>query len=423
VRPARRQTPRALVVALGVVLVAWTTVVVATLWSFGSYVLRDNGDTMQQRAVTWARDHRLGWAVDRLEDIAYSSPPSRTAASQLSLGGAAVSSPTTAAAPTTVPEATPAVTTTVPEATPAVTTTVPATTTTIPARTTAAPWAPAALAPVVTPALPGEGTWDVIGVADGTPAIWATSLRPLADYPSVVASLALIDQTHLRSGLFNGNEVPGGQDWRRGDRVPAVLHPALLAAFNGGFRLDNIKGGYATEGRVVKPLVAGEATLAVSRDGTLVIGELGRDLTDDGTWLSLRQNLPLMVDGGESQVGNRAGVWWGADYHNKIYVTRSAVCTLADGHFVFTSVGPVDAPMLGRALVGMGCVRAMELDINGTWPTFITFSADQAGHLRGAFLDRRMGGSPNRYLSGSSREFFALFDASRVAPASVLDGP
>ena len=47
---------------------------------------------------------------------------------------------------------------------------------------------------------------------------------------------------------------------------------------------------------------------------------LGRDIVDDGSWVSLRQNLELIVDGGESRVDAAIanGVWWGADHGNEI---------------------------------------------------------------------------------------------------------
>jgi Phosphodiester glycosidase len=412
---------------------ALVAVDVSTAWSFGSYVLRDNGDTMQQRVVTWARDHRLGWVVDRAEEYLYSTPPSRTPAARLSLGDhvaprtAVPSRPSTSAPPATSPAVAIAAPSTAMPAMTAVATTGPpptaAPTSTLPPTTGPPPWAPAPITPLVDPPLDGEGQWQPIAAASGATAVWATSLRPLAAYPSVTASVALLDTTNLRAGLFNGSEIPGGRGWQRGNRVPDDLQGALVASFNGGFRLEHIKGGYETEGRVVKRLVDGEATLAISRTGQITIGEFGRDLTDDGTWLSLRQNLPLMVDGGASQVANHAGVWWGADYHNKIYVTRSAVCLVADGHLVYATVGPVDAPMMADALVDIGCVRAMQLDINGQWPTFVTYDTNSDGSRQGVFLDRRMGGDANRYLRGSSREFVALFDASMVPTPSALDGP
>jgi Phosphodiester glycosidase len=418
-RVKRRFGPGALI-AIGMAFVA---VQIATAWSFGSYVLRDNGDTMQQRAVTWARDHRLGWLVDRAEEYVYSKPPSRTPAARLSLGEHVV--PATAApVPTTPVPPTPAPMTPATTGVPLPTTLAPTTTptTTTPPPPAPPPWEPAPIAPLVEPALEGEGQWQPIAAADAN-AVWATSLRPLPAYPSVTASMAMFDATHLRAGMFNGSEIPGGRGWQRGNKVPDELQPAVVAAFNGGFRLEHIKGGYETEGRVVKRLVDGEATLAISRSGAITIGQLGRDLIDDGTWLSLRQNLPLMVDDGVSQVANHAGVWWGSDYHNKIYVTRSAVCLVGDGHFAYATVGPVDAPMMADALVALGCVRAMQLDINGQWPTFVTYGTKDDGGRQGVFLDRRMGGDANRYLRGSSREFVALFDASKVPTPSALDGP
>src|SRR5690349_18692382 len=131
-------------------------------WSFGSYVLVDNGDTMQQRAVTWGRDHHLGALMNRLERERYASPPSKRAATEL-----AVNSP---ASPTIPPG--------------------------LSANADAGPAPgvrPAPLSPSIAPALAGEGTWQVIDSAGGAPAVWATSIRPLAAYPSVLASVAEID--------------------------------------------------------------------------------------------------------------------------------------------------------------------------------------------------------------------------------------
>ena len=386
--------------------VAWACaglLVAVVGWSFGSYVLVDNGDTMDQRAVTWGRDHHLGGLVDLIERERYSSPPAKHTASHLGVNNIAGTTGSTGAglSPAGVGPAT-----------------------TSPIAELAGPAsgaAPAPLLPRVAPSLVGEGAWQVIDAAGGVPAIWAASIRPNAAYPSVVASVAEIDQTHLHFGLFNGNEVPGGSGWQLGDHVPPELQPALVAAFNGGFRFDNEPGGYVTEGRTVRPLLAGQATLAIDRNGRLFVGEYGRDLNNDGRWESLRQNLPLIVDNGVSQAMLKPGTNWGRNYHNVIYVTRSAVCLRGDGHYAYVTVGPVDARMLGDALVVIGCLRAIELDINGTWPTFVSFHQGARGQQTPMFLDRRMGGNPNRYLTGSSKEFFAAFDVSRLQPNTPLE--
>ena len=136
----------------------------------------------------------------------------------------------------------------------------------------------------------------------------------------------------------------------------------------------------------------------------------------------MRQNLPLVVDGGQSMIDKHAGTWWGADYGDVIYVLRSSVCQLADGRIMYGAVGKVDAKLLAAALAAVGCQRAMQLDINGTWPTFFTFPKEADGTLAPTLLDRRMGGGKARYLTGSTREFFAFFDAATLPADSVLGG-
>lgn len=389
---------------IAAVMLVWTMV------SFTRYVGHDNGDTFSERVATWGRDNYLGSVIDLLETHLYSTPPSKAPAQQLALSTPAVRRPSSTpsqaapvAAPVAAPAAAPAATGTVPSASKPV-------------------LAPSPLMPLFAPALAGEGQWSPIARAGGQDAMWATSIRPLASAGGVVASMVVIDQTHLRAGLFNGAEQPGGT-WKRGNRVPASLQPALLAAMNGGFRFEHIKGGYKTEGVTVKPLRVGDATLAVGTDGRIAVGQLGRDLFDDGSWVSLRQDLVLIVDRGQSQVqrGIDEGVWWGADYGNKVYVPRSAVCELVDGRIAYTLVGNVDATQLAESLIALGCVKAIQMDINGTWPVFFTFTTGSDGTVAGHFLDRRMGGDPTRYLTGSTKEFFGFFDSGLVPAGSVLD--
>ncbi len=389
-------------------------VVAGALWnaaSFASYVIPDNGDTSSQRMATWGRNHGLGPVIDRLETWVYATPPSKEPAQDLSLAPVVTMAPTTTTTTTTQSSTLPSSTLPTAETLPP---------TTVPPDPTPQP--PVALTPPISPALMGEGVWVPIAQAAGHDTMWATSIRPLGDVGGVVASMVVIDQTDLRSGMFNGSEEPGGS-WVRGNRVPGELQPALLATMNGGFRLEHIKGGYMTEGRVVKPLRNGDATVAIARDGTLSIGALGADIVDDGTWASLRQNLILIVDGGVSQVqrGLAEGVWWGADFGREVYVARSAICELPDGRIAYLMVAKVNADQLAQALINVGCMQAIQMDINGGWPQFDIYPHNLDGSLDPHFVDQRMSGNVRRYLTGSTKEFFAFFDKSLVASPSVLD--
>lgn len=383
---------------------AWAAVVGMAVgfvgWNGTSFLVYVNthhtADPFELRAATWARDHGYNAIVNFLEEQKYSEPPSVDPAGDLSLGeGISTVSTTT----TTEPEATAPPTTVDP-----------------------GPQPPASLPTFFEPALAGEGQWTVLATAGGYPAVWGTSIRPYPEAGGVVATIAVIDQTYVRVGMFNGGEEPGGH-WQRVNRVPAELYASLLAVFNGGFRQQDYGGGYMTEGKYVKPMRPGDGTIAIGRDGKLVIGEMGREIQDDGSWVSLRQNLMLMVDDGVSMVGTEKTkrVWWGANYGSEVYTIRSAVCELSDGRIAYAYVGDVDAGQMAQSLVNMGCVKAIQLDINGTWPNFQSFVHNPDGSLQPVFLDRRMGSNTYRYLRGSAKEFFAFFDIAQLPATSVLD--
>ena len=400
----------------------WSAVIAVLLtvgiWNgvtLAKYAIPDNGDTFSSRVATWGRNHGFSPVIDKIEAMAYRTPPSKKPANDLSLAV-----PTASTTP-------PGDTTTTGPHTTGPLTTGPLTSGPAPTDTGAtgpgvrAGQAPAPLTPVISPALAGEGQWTPIAQADGHDSLWATSMRPLVSTGGVVATMVVIDQTFLRAAQFNGSEEPGGK-WTRGNHVPITLQPPLLATMNGGFRFEHIKGGYMNEGKVVKPLRQGDATIAIDRKGNMVMGKLGRDLKDDGSWASMRQNLELIVDNGTSNVqqGITDGVWWGADNGNAVYVKRSGVCATKDGRLAYVLVDQVDAEQFAQSLVALGCTRAIQLDINVDWPSFSTY-AFSGGKSHPHFVDRRMSGNPRRYVDGSTKEFFAFFDRTQVPAGTVLD--
>ena len=102
-------------------------------------------------------------------------------------------------------------------------------------------------------------------------------------------------------------------------------------------------------------------------------------------------------------------------------VVAELLARVADGRLAYLMVADVDANQLAQALINVGCVMAIQLDINGTWPNFFTFGHNPDGSVNPLFLDRRMGSNTYRYIRGSSKEFFAFFDATLAPAESVLD--
>lgn len=380
--------------------------------SLGVYVSNHSADPFQQNVASWSRDHHLGFIVNRFERWLHSKPPSDKPAESLALE--AEDDPSDTLASTSTVTTTAASTSTTSEANAGSTTVAGPTTTAAP--TTTLPPGPVAIAPVVSPALKGEGEWRSLVSVAGETVVWATSLRPLAEYGSVVATAAVFDPTELHAGLFNGPVTPGKWAWNNGHHVMRPALPSLVAAFNGGFRFEHYRGGYVTEGRVVRKLRNNEATMAIDKSGVLHVGVWGVDLTDASAWVSIRQNLPPVLMDGVPTIKKFPGTYWGDDYKHATYTYRSAICTLKDGRLMYTAMGNVDINLLAEALVNMGCVTAMQLDINGNWPQFTTYKGFGTMDRKPVFLDKRMGNG-GRYLNKSDKDFIALFD-----PATLPEG-
>ena len=286
--------------------------------------------------------------------------------------------------------------------------------------------APASLVRRVASAPATDGKWAVRASLRGKAVVWATRYHPLPASPSTVATAAVIDQFSLKAGLFNGPQMPGGSGWHNGSVVMPAAKPWLVAAFNGGFLIKHMyQSGYKTEGRTVKALVNGTATLAISKSGVVKLGLLGIDIRDDGSWKSIRQNLPALVMNGKNvtytHTSNNYFVWGvntGTTVAQKTITNRSAICTRADTRLMYVFVGNVNVPTFANALVNMGCRFAMELDINGTWPQFATYTRYGTYTRTGVAIDSRMT-NLNRYVVSSQKDFIAFFDPAFLGAGVV----
>jgi hypothetical protein len=408
--------------------------------SITQYVRAHPRDPLQQNIASWARENKMGAVVDKLEAWLHNDPPAVAPADSLALAITPITdAPTQTSTTTTVPDIiTPlqirptvatsscpidntvatVVTSTTTTSTTTTTTTVPGEMVTTTTTSTTIPAKPADLSSQLLPALAGEGKWQAIMRVRTKPIVYATSIRPLWCFGSVVATMATFDPNRVRTAMFNGTEMPGGKGWKNGSKIRGTAVRSLIASFNGGFRFEHQPGGYVTEEKTVRKMRKGYATLAISKDGVSTIGIWGDTITDDGTWASLRQNLPPLVHNGKSVYANYPKVDWGNDFGNKVYNFRSAVCLRTDGLMMFVAVGKVNIGMLADTLVVLGCKTGMELDINGQWPYFAVYSDFGKATRWGKIIDNRMG-DPNRHLNGSTKDFFALFDPETL-PADAV---
>jgi hypothetical protein len=260
-----------------------------------------------------------------------------------------------------------------------------------------------------TPAYPGAGAWRPAGrLVAGQPAVYETLLVPPGGTKR--AGIAWMD-THLLSAfLYSGSVSPGGGPFKYTAPVSAAAAGSLVAAFNGGFKMADAHGGYYAEGRVIRPLVRGAASLVIYANGSATVGAWGTDVTMTPAVAAVRQNLYPLVAGGAPSPRASTRTWrvWGGTcpcgkgQHGAEYQWRSGLGVTAEGALVYV-VGPALSPVqVADLLVRAGAVRGMELDINPSWPVFATFKPAAPGG--------RAAPSNGARLAGTGRGPATFFD-------------
>jgi Phosphodiester glycosidase len=268
---------------------------------------------------------------------------------------------------------------------------------------------PPRIQPIIQPALPGEGVWHATFAGGGSrPPVLITSFRADPAYPQVVAGVAWIDHTRTSVHLYPGLKEPAVSMSSRGPmEVPPGLRGGLVATFNSGFKLADSGGGFAYHGHTYVALHSGLATIVGYRSGVvnIIAWNGGPDVGPDVTFA--RQDLPLIVNHGRINPNLSDGPEWGATLGNKVYVWRSGVGIDRHGNLIYAAADLQTVASLARILVHAGAVRAMELDINSYWPSFITYRFPGAGKPANLLAD--MVRSPLRYLTPDDRDFFAVY--------------
>lgn len=367
----RRHRARRILLVTGVACLALLSPV---LWSLGQAISAPGTDSVSSRVAEWARRHGAGSLVTWLEQQTYTPPK---------VGGAPASnSPLRSPAPTDAPSA-------------------------------RAGRGADVLRPVVPPAyppLPGEGKWHVLEKVGGLPAVRVAYVRPDAVHTSYTAAIVRIDHRTIRAVYHPGTQDPGGGPWPVPTYLAGHARVGLLAAFNSAFAMRDSRGGFYDFGRTVGTLNRNAASLVIYKDGHVNVGAWGREVRMTPDVMTVRQNLALIIDHGRPAPGLEQN-WqgqWGATIGNAKYVWRTSLGVTSNGDLVFVTGDRLSAGSLADLLRRAGAVRAMELDINPYWTSFVLYR-NAAGDRIERNLLPDMVRSPARYDTTSLRDFIALY--------------
>jgi hypothetical protein len=270
---------------------------------------------------------------------------------------------------------------------------------------------PATLKSLAGGSVAGEGQWRVVEKVQGEPAVLTTFLRD-ATYTSYVNGIASIDQRLVRFYLRPGYEDPGSGNWNAPYDVPAGSRKGLLATFNGGFVIADAQGGFYLNGNYDGSLVTGAASVVYYKNGTIKIGEWGRDFTMNSSIAGVRQNLKLLVDNGKisPNLDDDVETSWGATLGGGYFVWRSGLGITKDGRIVYVYGPALDVQDLAELLQRAGAVEGMQMDINPAWMKFDYYHAggDPSAPVPVPLLSAQEP-SPYSYYTPSARDFTAVY--------------
>jgi hypothetical protein len=352
-----------------VALVAAIIALVPVAFSFVGTMAEPSNSSFGIRTVEWLREHGAAGLVSQVESIYYS------------LTAPAKGGPTLHALPR-VGYGAPAVAATV-------------------------TYRPPRVAPFIQPALPGEGVWHATRPGlEGEPPVLLTTLRNQPEYPRVVAGLAWIDTERTSIALHPGRQEPAVTMPRGTMQVPWTNRGRLLATFNSGFKLSDSHGGVALNGHTYATMQNGQATFVGYTNGKVDVVDWRGGPIAPNTVAFARQNLPLIVNEGRPSPNLDNGEW-GATVGNAILVWRSAIGVDRRGNLIYAAGEDQTVRSLADTLLRAGAVRAMELDINSYWVSFITYGAPNAGNPTNLLAG--MNRPATRYLEPDDRDFFAVY--------------
>jgi hypothetical protein len=267
---------------------------------------------------------------------------------------------------------------------------------------------PPRIKPVIHPALPGEGVWHAAAAHAGAqPPVLLTTFRSDPEYPRFVAGVAWIDSKRTRLAYVPGLAEPPGISHRGPAEVPPSMRRRVVATFNGGFPLETSNAGLVYRGHTVASMVDGIATLVEYRDGRIdIVRWHGGPTGGPDIWFA-KQNLPPIVYEGRLNPNLSDGPEWGATVNNAVRVWRSGLGIDRHGNLIYAAANYQTVGSLAEILRRAGAVRALELDINEDWTSFISYRGP--GAFEPSNLLPEMFRPSTRYLTPDERDFFAVY--------------
>lgn len=267
---------------------------------------------------------------------------------------------------------------------------------------------------------PGDGVWVPMPDArhpDDPPRLFKTLLHPDPNRSWCAVAIVAVDLRAVDVSLVAGRYEPKadteeGKAYQRPAVIPKEAHESLLAAFNGGYKATHGGYGMHVDGVTLLPPKPKVCAIGKRPTGDLVIGSWEKLEAEKLAWW--RQTPACMVEDGALHPGLtvKDNLNWGATIDGETVIRRSAIGLSKDGRILYVGIGDhTTAPKIAEAMQHVGAPTIAQLDINWSYPKFVTYlpKDDGSGDLVAKALVEGFEYTEDEYIrQRAERDFFYL---------------
>lgn len=236
---------------------------------------------------------------------------------------------------------------------------------------------------------PGDGIWvpmPEVDYPENPVRMYKTLLHPDKQRSWAELFVVAIDLRQTEIHMVPGTREPVATEEEaltldRPGRVLPEHEATVIAAFNGGFKTEHGRYGMKFYDTLIVRPREDVCTVARYQDNTMRIAswEKLRESEADMSWW--RQTPGCMYEDNELHAMLRDGLVkrWGATLDGETVIRRSAIGISADGNILYVGISNhTTAPAIATGMNHAGSVTVAQLDINYSYPKFITFQKSAA---------------------------------------------
>ncbi len=269
---------------------------------------------------------------------------------------------------------------------------------------------------------PGDGQWVAMTDPrnpDVDPYLYKTLLHPDRNRSWAELFVVAIDLRRVSLHLVAGKYEPKSFEKegvlyksRRTGLVAEAHRSIAIAAFNGGFKTEHGWYGMLVDGvTLVKPRPSA-CTAALYRNGAVTIATWKEIEASAAEMVWMRQAPGCMYERGKMHVGlqEELATAWGATLDGDTVIRRSAIGLSEDRQILYVGItNSTTARAVAKGMHFAGAADVAQLDVNWSYPKFVTFEPGDAGEFVAVPLAKGFELQPDDYLRRPAhRDFFYL---------------